>query len=212
MTKAYIYIGGRVNAANLTERPREGDLVIAADSGYDNALECGQSPEILVGDMDSLRTKEIPDGVEIYEVPREKDRTDTQLAVDVALSKGARELVLIGGLSGRLDHTLSNLGLLEELHARGVQATICDGENRARFLRNGSTLIPRGGYTYLSLLAADDTVRGVEIQGVKYPLRGVKLKRTNQYAVSNELTGNCAFIAVKKGGIFVIESKDKEDV
>jgi len=119
-----------------------------------------------------------------------------------------RDLVIVGGLSGRLDHTLSNLAILEHLEALRVHAVINDGFNRARFIRNNSTLIPRGSYTYLSLIAADPVCKGVEIDGVKYPLKNAKLKRDHQYAVSNELTGNCAFIAVKKGGLYIIESRD----
>lgn len=211
MKRAYIYVGGNVNAANLTEKPDEGDLVIAADSGYDNAVALGVKAEILVGDMDSIRRRDLPEDVEIYQLPAEKDLTDTQAAVDIAISRGAQDIVIIGGLSGRLDHTMSNLGVLEKLHALRVHGVITDGHNRVRLLRNGSTLIPRGGYTYLSLLGADPVVKGVEVQGVKYPLNGAKLRRDNQYAVSNELTGNCALVAVKKGGLFVIESKDRED-
>jgi thiamine pyrophosphokinase len=200
-------VGGAINAAGITDHPKGDDLLIAADSGFDNAKALGERPSILVGDLDSIKDKKIPDGVEIYQVPVEKDLTDTQLAVELALSKGARDIVIIGGLSGRLDHTLSNLGVLEHLADLGCHGVIADGFNRVRFLRNGSTLIPRGAYTYLSLLAADKTVKGVEIDGVKYPLKNAKLTRAHQFAVSNELTGNCAFIAVKKGSIYIIESK-----
>ncbi len=210
MSRAYIYVGGAVHPDGITERPGEGDLIIAADSGYDNAVALGVTPSILVGDMDSIRGRELPAELEIYQVPAEKNQTDTQLAVDLALSHGAKDIVLVGGLSGRLDHTMSNLGVLEKLHELHVPCVICDGANRVRLLRNASTLIPRGGYTYLSLLAADPVVRGVEVQGVKYPLKGAKLTNKNQYAVSNELTGNCALVAVRRGGVFVIESKDKE--
>ena len=210
--RAYIYTGGAIDPANITDHPKGDDLLIAADSGFDNAALLGEKPTILVGDLDSInldsiKEKKIPDGVEIYKVPAEKDLTDTQLAVELALSKGARDIVIIGGLSGRLDHTLSNLGILEHLADLGCHGVITDGFNRARFLRNGSTLIPRGAYTYLSLLAADKVVKGVEIDGVKYPLKKTTLYRGHQFAVSNELTGNCAFIAVRKGSIYIIESK-----
>ena len=207
--RCYIYVGGEINAANITERPDKEDLVIAADSGFDNAVRLGVTPEVMVGDFDSVREKKIPDGVEIYRVPAEKDLTDTQLAVEVALSRGMRDLVIIGGLSGRLDHTMSNLGLLEHLESLHVCAVMTDGVNRVRFIRNNSTLIPRGGYTYLSLIVADKEAKGVEVLGCKYPLKKAKLQRTHQYAVSNELVGNCAMISVRRGGLFVIESKDK---
>ena len=206
--RAYIYVGGKIDPAGITERPEEGDLLIAADGGWSNAELLGVTPAVLMGDLDSLGDKKVPDGVEIYRVPAEKDLTDTQLAVEFALQKGVRDLVIVGGLSGRLDHTLSNLAILEHLEVLRVHAVINDGFNRARFIRNNSTLIPRGSYTYLSLIAADPVCKGVEIDGVKYPLKNAKLKRDHQYAVSNELTGNCAFIAVKKGGLYIIESRD----
>ena len=210
--RAYIYVGGDVNTANITERPEQGDLVIAADSGWDNALALGQHPTVLLGDFDSIRAKDIPADVEIYRAPTDKDQTDTRLAVDLALTKGASEIVIIGGLSGRLDHTLGNLGILEFLGERRVHAHITDGNNRVRFLRNASTLLPRGGFRYLSLLPADAAIRGVDVDGCKYRLKNAKLRRNNAaYSVSNELVGNCAFIAVRKGAMFIIESKDAKE-
>ena len=141
-------------------------------------------------------------------LPVEKDVTDTQAAVSLALEKGADEIVIIGGLSGRLDHTLSVLAILEDLDARHIHALATNGQNRARFLRNNSTLIARSGFRYLSLIAADPVVKGVTLEGCKYPLKKARLVRTNQYAVSNELTGNCALIDVRRGGVWVLETAD----
>ncbi len=207
--RAFIYTGGAINAANITERPAEGDLVIAADSGWHNAKALGASPDLLLGDFDSLGKEKLPDGPEIYQVPAEKDLTDTQLAVEMALSRGATDLVIIGGLSGRLDHTLSNLAILEHLNEKKVYALMTDGQNRVRFVRGSGALIPRGKFQYLSLLAADEVVKGVTVKGCKYPLENAKLKKTYQYAVSNEIVGNCALVEVRKGGLYIIETRDK---
>ena len=104
--------------------------------------------------------------------------------------------------------TLSTLSILEDLHARGLHGYITDGQSRAHYLKSSSTLVARSGYKYLSLVAADEVVKGVDIEGCKYPLKHATLRRRNQFAVSNEITGNVAFIAVKKGGVYVIESRD----
>ena len=128
--------------------------------------------------------------------------------MEIAIDRGADELIIIGGLSGRLDHTLSTLSILEDLHARGLHGYITDGQSRAHYLKSSSTLVARSGYKYLSLVAADEVVKGVDIEGCKYPLKRATLRRRNQFAVSNEITGNVAFIAVKKGGIYIIESRD----
>ena len=153
--KAFIYTGGVVHTDRVTEHPRADDLRIAADSGYLTARALGDRVDIAVGDFDSMPADELPEGVEMIRVRAEKDDTDTQLAVEIAAERGADDIVIIGGMSGRLDHTLSSLYILEDLTLRGIYAVMTDGENRARFLRSGSALIGRSGYKYISLIAAD---------------------------------------------------------
>ncbi len=208
MKRAFIYTGGNVWVDKLDECPGEEDLIIAADAGLLTLQKLRLKPHILLGDFDSLGEPEVPDGCELLRVPAEKDDTDTQLAVRVALERGARELVIIGGLDGRLDHTLSSLAVLEDLNAKHVRCVITSGKNRARFLRNDSALILRSHFRYLSLIAADPKVKGVTLEGCKYPLKKATLTRLCQYAVSNEITGNCAFLDVRRGGVWVIESED----
>ena len=208
--KTWILTGGPIHPDNISERPDKDDLVVAADSGLNNARTLGIRVDAVVGDYDSLGHKpDVDKGVEVVTVPTEKDVTDTQLAVEYALQKGAREIVLVGGLGGQLDHTLANLSILEDLLDKRVRATLLDGQSRVRLLRNDSTILPRSGYTYLSLLSLDPVSRGVEIEGVKYPLKGERLHRTlGGLGVSNEITGNCCFISVRKGTILIVESRD----
>ena len=85
---------------------------------------------------------------------------------------------------------------------------ITDGRNRARYIERTSELIPKSHFKYLSLIAADENVKGVSVEGCKYPLKNAKLTRTNQFAVSNEILKNCALVSIKKGGLYIIESKD----
>ena len=206
--KAFIYTGGNILAENITEHPKGDDIVIAADSGALNAKRLGVTPQTVLGDFDSMKEKDIPENAEILRVPAEKDFTDTQLAVDTAIKKGATEIVIIGGIDGRLDHTLSNLGILEDLSAKHIHAVILDGKNRIRYINSTSTLIARSGYRYLSLLCLSEKAKGVSVEGCKYPLASATLNRSFQYAVSNEIVGNCALISVRKGGIYIIESRD----
>lgn len=203
--RAFIYTGGAINKSNITEHPKSDDLKIAADAGYKNAVELGERVDVLLGDFDSF-TDKIPEGVEVLKVPAEKDFTDTQMAVKEALLRGADELVIIGGLGGRLDHTLSNISILAELWKVRVHTVMTDGFNRVRYLNSSSTLVPRSHFRYVSVIALSDKLRGVSIEGCKYPLDNATLLKSNQYAVSNEILGNCALISLKKGECLVIES------
>ena len=205
--RAFIYAGGSILADNITEHPKGDDLCIAADAGYRNAQELGERVNILIGDFDSLGT--IPEGdMEVLQVPAEKDLTDTQIAVETALARGADEIILIGGLGSRMDHSLSTLAILEDLRERHVHAHINNGYNRVHYLNASSTLILRSGFRYLSVLASDEKIKGLSIDGCKYPLKRATLNRRLQYAISNEITGNCAMISLRRGRIFVIESRD----
>ena len=206
--KALIYTGGHIDPSNITEHPKGEDLCIAADAGYRNALTLGVKPTIVLGDFDSLGDCDLPKETERMQVPAEKDFTDTQLAVDTAIQKGATEIVIIGGLDGRLDHTLSNLAILEDLHQRKIHAIITDGKNRVRYVHSTSTLIAKSGFRYVSLLTLSEKAKGVDIEGCKYPLKNATLNRNFQYAVSNEITGNCALISVRKGGVYIVESAE----
>ena len=228
---AYILTGGNVWLKNLKTTPEEGDIVIAADSGYKNAQALNLTVDVLIGDMDSINKVPETGKMEIIRLPAEKDLTDTQAAVGLAIDRGVDNICIIGGIGTRLDHTLSNISILEDIEgyfsaplgkrrkffglnkqlrmARQINATITNGFNRVRFLRDNSAIIPKNPYfKYISLICAEESAKGVCIDGVKYPLQNARLTRRNQYAVSNEITGNCAFVAVQKGAVYVIESYD----
>lgn len=212
---AYIFTGGKIAVGSMDElglHLSQNDLIIAADSGYNNASRLGVRPGLLLGDLDSIDRKKLaPDELEHIEkiiVPAIKDDTDTQLAVDTALSRGAEKIYIIGGLGGRLDHTLSTVFLLEYIKDKGAWGVITDGRNRVRIMESGEELTIKRGYKYLSLVGLTDTCEGVSISGVFYPLKDAVLERKYAFAVSNEITADAAEISLSKGILLVIESRD----
>ena len=221
---AYIFTGGKIAVGSMDElglHMSEADLIIAADSGYNNASRLGVRPGLLLGDLDSIDRKKLaPDELEHIDkiiVPAIKDDTDTQLAVDTAISRGADEIYIIGGLGGRLDHTLSSVFLLEYIADKGADAVMTDGQSRVRVMKTAgepvSLMIPKtfdgeNGFKYLSVVPLTDECEGVRISGVFYPLDGVTLKRSYSYAVSNEITSDHAEITLERGTMLVIESRD----
>ncbi len=206
--RAFIYTGGEIFKENITESPGEDDLCIAADSGYISARALGARVDLIIGDFDSLGSVSIPGGIERVELPREKDCTDTQAAVQLALERGYSEIVIIGGIGTRIDHVLSNIGILESLCDGGGRGYICNGKNRVRYIKNDNLLVGRSGYRYLSVIALDSVCKGVSVEGCKYRMKNQRLCRGVQFAVSNEIVGNVALVTVKKGAALVIESTD----
>lgn len=205
--RAFVFGGGEIFPRNIEERPEAGDIVICADSGYKNAVAMGVKVDVLVGDFDSLC--DVPDDVgEVLQVPAEKNQTDTQLAVDIAIDRGADEIIIVASTQGRCDHALSSLAILEHLHAKKKIAYIVNGQNRIRFVRDSGVILIRSQYKYFSVITLDAIAKKVSIEGGKYPLKNAKLERGVQFAVSNEITKNAALITVKKGSVYVIESRD----
>jgi len=203
MNKNFVIItGGECHTGGISSSIAENAYVIAADSGYDTAAKLGITPDLLVGDMDSIRS--VPDSVEVLRVKAEKDDTDTMLAISVAKEKGARRVTVIGGAGGRADHWLSNIFMLEALAEEGIDAVLMDGINEIRAVCNGSIKIPSDG-GYFGILALDDCI--VTAEGCKYPLATAPLRRNLPYAVSNEVTDDFAEITVNGHAIVTVSKR-----
>ena len=182
--------------------PNPGDLVIAADAGYRQLG--GIKPDYVVGDFDSLGYE--PEGERILRHPAEKDDTDTLLAVKLGLSLGYRAFILLGGVGGRLDHTLANIQTLAYLHACGAKACLIgDAETIAIIERR--TLRFRAGLSgVVSVFAYGESAGGVSERGLCYPLNDETLTDDFPLGVSNAFTGACAEISVERGRLLVLWS------
>lgn len=205
--RAFVFGGGDIFPEYIEERPGGDDVVICADSGYKNAVSMGAKVDILVGDFDSLGSIPVSVG-EVIQVPVEKNSTDTQLAVDIAIERGANEIIIVGSTSGRVDHALSTLAILELLWDKRIPAIVVNGQNRVRFIRDSGTILIRSAYKYFSIVTLDKIAKKVSIDGAKYTLVKKDIGRSFQFAVSNEIMKNAALISVKKGSVYVIESRD----
>ena len=198
-----IITGGDIFYERLSEDDLRADYIIAADCGSEKALALGITPDLLVGDFDSSSVPEKFYGIRTVVAPAEKNETDTMLAIMHAESLGAEHITILGGTGGRIDHTLSNIFMLENLRLRGITAVITDGRNRIRVAINEAISLERSSFKYFGILALADST--VSISGCKYPLTGAKIQRALPYAVSNEITADKAIITVD-GTVIITES------
>ena len=181
-------------------------MVFCADGGYANAKAAGLEPDFLIGDWDSGKKPALD--VPCVTLPVEKDMTDLQAAMDEALSMGVMELLLCGCTGGRLDHTVSNLLLLEWLAERGGQGMVVDEDNEVRLLTPGvCRLEDRPHYHYLSLVPLDHKISGVTLKGTKYPLERAELSRGDTLSISNEPKNPVLEITIGSGRALLIRSQ-----
>ena len=180
--------------------PAAGDLVIAADAGY---LNLGSvQPDYVVGDFDSLGY--VPAGEQILRHPAEKDDTDTLLAAKLGLSRGYRAFILLGGVGGRLDHTLANIQTLAFLRARGASACLSSEGQTITLIQNDTLRFRAGLSGIVSVFAYGETARGVYERGLAYALTSATLTNDVPLGVSNAFTGEAAYVSVENGRLLVI--------
>jgi thiamine pyrophosphokinase len=188
---------------------RAGDLVIGADGGAARALGWGLVPDLVVGDLDSLPETERAAlearGCEFVIHPRAKDETDLELALVQAVERGAQEIVVLGALGGRLDHTLANLLLLTLPRLAGVVVRIVAGGEEAILVHGGGALVLDGAPgDVVSLLPLGGDARGVTTAGLAWPLRGETLPFGYSRGVSNEMTAAAARVELEAGYLLAI--------
>ncbi len=214
-TKVLIITGGHIELAFIRElMERENvTMIIAADHGLFAVDQLGITPDYIVGDFDSvpeeLLAKYRDSKAPTLTFPREKDKTDTQIAIEHALTHNATSIIIAGATGSRLDHTMANVHLLLLPMERKVDACIVDRNNKI-YLKQESFVIEKQMQhgDYVSLLPFSEVVDGLSLMGFKYPLDRIRLIAGNSLGISNEIVKDIGRVEFTKGILLVIESRD----
>jgi len=208
--KAVVVSGGTPPSCELLKSELKDEvIIICADSGGNCLYEYGISPNYLLGDFDSIHEEALAyftsQGVSIDGFRRDKDYTDTQIAVNKAIGLGCEEIVLLGCSGNRIDHMLGNLGLLKEVLDKGVKAYFKDDINHIQLTKESIELQGALGEVF-SLQAYCDCVREVTITGAKFPLNKYDLYLGDPLTISNEFLNDKVRVEFKSGYLLVIKS------
>ena len=179
------------------------DMIIAADGGYDNLVRHGYTPDIIIGDLDSIES-EIPEGTRIISYPKEKDETDMFLSYKAGVTLGYTEFVMLGATGGRLDHTYANISLLLYAKQRGHNITVIYEGGIILCLKDESVTLSGSEGATLSVFAIDGAAEGVSISGAKYEVENVSLTPDFPLGVSNEFLDRDVRISVTDGTLIVM--------
>lgn len=202
-------VGAMSLTPGLRPYPVQGDYVIAADRGFDSLMAYGVKPDLAVGDFDSLGHR--PDHPNVIQLPAEKDDTDMVYALRKGLDLGYRRYILLGGVGGRLEHTLGNLQLLDWLAGQDCQGFLVGEKTAATCIRDGKHItFPASMSGYLSVLCSSGTAEGVDLIGLKYPLDKYTLTSRFPLGLSNQFLGQEATVSVETGSLLLLW-EDKGD-
>lgn len=190
---------------------RDADMIICADGGANHAYQMKIKPDFIIGDLDSIK-KEILEfyenkGVVIEKFPSMKDETDTQLAMLKAIKLGASEIIFIGVIGERLDHSYANLSLLLYLLNRNIKGKIVNEMNEIYLINKFIEIEGKKG-ELLSLLPYSKEVKRIYTKGLLYSLSGQSMNLEMPYGISNVFTEEKAFIEIGEGLLLVIKPKE----
>jgi len=201
--KGILFIGGEAPDYNIIKNELlDAELIIAADSGFDTALKMGIKPDIIIGDMDSISNKEKilqypPEKVLIF--PKDKDETDTELAIKYLKDVNINEIIIIGGGGGRMDHFLAIVLLFDREFSPDIWYT-----NSTRFQKiTGSINISLKKDILVSFFPTGKGVCRMKSKGLKWPLDGLVWSRGDM-GISNIVTQDPFSIDMIEGRLIMM--------
>ena len=207
---AVIVIGGLPPVPGVVAALPKYDLVIAADSGLHGASALGLKVDAVIGDMDSVDETVLNEaqdsGIAIERSPREKDNTDTELALLYAVARGATRIVVVTGGGGRLDHQLGVLNVLLHPKLSGARVEMYWDVAHVIVLRAGASASFTGRIgEQVGLLAVGGAATGITTSGLRWALDSETLASHSTRGVSNELVEATATVSLQTGNLFVIK-------
>lgn len=188
------------------------DLVLCADGGYLYAKQEGLHPDYVIGDFDSdnlphdFSIQRDLNGIAHFQVPPEKDDTDTMLCIKHGINCGCDDFIIVGGIGGRLDHTISNIQSLAYLLELGKTAMLTDPFHQVFLLPPGTRTFAKENASKFSLFSYTQQCLGVTLSNAKYPLQDAVLNNSFPLGVSNEFLKDTVEIVFTSGQLLVILS------
>lgn len=183
------------------------DYIICADGGTRHSLAMGLTPNLVIGDMDSIERGQWlgleKEGVSIELFPRDKNETDLELAINRAIELGPKQLLIIGALGGRLDQALGNIALLGDIRLSALDTRLDDGVEEIFLCRDQVQVHGRSG-DIVSLIPWGNPAHGIQTQGLKWPLQNEALYPDKTRGISNEMTSQTASISIESGLLLLI--------
>lgn len=209
--EALILVNGELHPdQKLLQITHRAELVIAADGGAKHCAALQRSPDILIGDFDSISPdllQEYTDqGAEKLSFPARKNATDLELAIDYAIEQGAKIIYFVGMLGGRWDMSFANVFLLGHEKYKNVCLSLFGKDCEAHVLRPGKHILTPELGKRTSLLPLADNVENITISGFEYPLDDARLQFGTTLGISNIVTEQKISIQFSSGVLLVIFS------
>lgn len=185
------------------------NYVIAVDAGLKHLESIGRTPDMALGDFDSLGY--VPEGMRVARFSANKSKSDMDLALERARNMRYDEIFIYGALGGRLDHALANLHLFAKYSEKGAIVNAIGVNEAATYVTGPDTYeMPAQESGTISVFSMSDEATGVFERGLAYELDDATLTNRSSLGLSNEFIGEPVLIGVESGTIVVIVPFDED--
>lgn len=190
------------------------DLIVAVDGGLNHITHSGLSPDIIIGDLDSI---EFDDqeyfknlGVNIIQFPTHKDETDLELAVEHVINLGFHEILIFGATGSRVDHFLGNILQFSNPDLLKYQIKIFTKDSEIFYCNKNQTIEGSEGDT-VSLIPISDVVTGIKTSGLLFALENEDLFRWKCRGLSNQMVERVVEVKFDTGVLLCVHSFNLQD-
>ncbi|MBF1299773.1 MAG: thiamine diphosphokinase [Parvimonas sp.] len=206
MKIAYIFFNGKllgnVNFFKNFFMENKGDI-FCADGGANLCHELNLTPNEIWGDLDSI-DKDIlsfyeEKNVIIKKFPKDKDFTDSELILNYIKEKSYDKIYCIGAFGGDIDHELTNINLMfkyDNLFLLKENEMLFKVEREFEFKNLLNTKI--------SFIPFSEEIKNLKLEGFKYNIENITLKKGDSLCMSNIIQSNSAKINFDEGKILCV--------
>ena len=205
MRNAILFLHGKYAVADLTyyKKLARGKYLVAVDGGYSFFRKSRLTPDLLIGDFDSIGRwpHELTARTTVVQHPAYKDKTDAELAIDHCLSLGVQEITIVQPSFGEPDQFVGNLMLLiraAQLKKRmqGCSVHVVNRQYQVCALADGAGMISGGRNDILSVVPISEQVV-LTLSGTEYDVTNLVVKRGESRGLRNRITTSPAHVRVR---------------
>lgn len=207
--RAAIFLNGSPDSDGLIQAVVErADLIVAADGGARYALDAGVTPDLVVGDMDSLGedlAREVERrGASLERYPASKDKMDGHLAVLAAAKRGATGADFLCATGEKPGAVFAVPHILLAAERSGLRSTVVADWGRMLVIEGSTRVVEGAAHDSVSVFPLSGPATGVTLQGMGYPLENATLEPGDTLGFHNELIGQEATVSVESGSLLVV--------
>jgi len=209
--RALLYVNG-VEIPGFFVRGNQSDFLVAVDGGLHHLVIRKRLPDLLIGDLDSVDPREYAAceaaNVEIIKYPPAKDKSDLELALDLVIERGFKDIVIVYPFGSRMDYSVANITQLYRPDLADIKITLDDGKTEMHLLRDSDSLsLETGPNSLISLIAIGDAAKGISTRNVLYPLKKEPLYPWQTRGVSNVPTKKKITVYLTEGRLLVVHTR-----